>query len=379
MSLLFGDLSDKNDVTELLKYQKDLLKALSIVPSLQESLEDAYFVKMMLDVGKEYFLESQINSLEKPVFFLTEVLAANRDTDLQIAAGNLQATLENMPMQDSTVIPQAFYEDVRDLAQIRSNPGISSGLEPWIEREDPYKEAQRRWALQAIAENAEYICEVANHYGLTAHAIAGAILWEALENPYLDHPFVGRGEGPLQGTRPGDSDDFGILGKIHVGVGEVSWNQEVLNRVGQRRPDGLPDLSDLTVFEDPLGFVAIQREYQHEILLIDNEQIAIEYIGAILDYRRDFYEDLYTRFGYDINLQDQTGLLTTLYQGGLEDNPDRIASIEDRLARGDTQPRLPETEKMGPWNSEYRWFIAYLLELHGCVQGEGYSRFEDLI
>jgi len=83
-------------------------------------------------------------------------------------------------------------------------------------------------------------------------------------------------------------------------------------------------------------------------------------------------------------LFDEAGILGVLFQGGFEDNEDRLRTIRERASDGDprnNRPQFPinETggviEAMGPWISQYRRYIAFVLEQYGCVQGEQYSNF----
>ena len=367
------ELETKNDF-QLLNYGKKLLQTLALVPSLQDTLNDAYFIQAMLQVGKEFFLlKAQDESVSIP--FLQDVLKAGQESDFKLAATNLQEFMDSVKAKDKLTIAQMFLEDVRTIAQFSSDPSVYTGLNIWVRRENPYHEEQRIWALEAVARNAVYICQVADYYGLTAHAIAGAILWEALENPF-DSGFLSRGTGLLRGTRPGNSDDYGILGKIHVGAGEVSMSPEVINRVAERRPDGVP-----TITSSRLPDSMRLRPQQLEFLLLDNEELAIEYIGAILDYRRDLYESIFERYDEVMDLRDQAGILTVLYQGGLEDNPERLELLEQRASDGipgNNRPQFPETDAMGPWVSQFRWQIAWLLEENGCKQENTYSNYEVL-
>ncbi|NJN10831.1 MAG: hypothetical protein HC815_23705 [Richelia sp. RM1_1_1] len=100
-----------------------------------------------------------------------------------------------------------------------SDPTRYSGLPPWAKRQDSYDEQQRQWALQIVKKNAQHICDTAQYYNVTPDAIAGAIFWEAIENPY---GFWTRGANPAgRLTRPSKSgpNDFGIPGKIHTNPG----------------------------------------------------------------------------------------------------------------------------------------------------------------
>ncbi|NJL52735.1 MAG: RHS repeat-associated core domain-containing protein, partial [Hydrococcus sp. SU_1_0] len=121
--------------------------------------------------------------------------------------------------------------------QAGSDPSRYSGLRPWEKRKDKYDEAQRKWAIQLVKENAEYINDTAKHYNVIPEAIAGAILWEGVENPF---GFWTRGANPLGvWTRPGTPFDFGIPGKIHTNPGSEA--EAIEDIVKQRRPDAFAD------------------------------------------------------------------------------------------------------------------------------------------
>src|SRR5713226_3735553 len=59
-----------------------------------------------------------------------------------------------------------------------------TGLDPSTPRSDPDIEAQRNEAIKIVRSNCSAIGDASRAYGIAAEAIAGAILWEALENPY---------------------------------------------------------------------------------------------------------------------------------------------------------------------------------------------------
>ncbi|MCC3529453.1 MAG: RHS repeat-associated core domain-containing protein [Microcoleus sp. PH2017_22_RUC_O_B] len=278
-----------------------------------------------------------------------------------------------------------------------SDPSVYTGLAPWAnridrnernpirQRQNQYDEAQRQWALQTIKNNAAYICDTANHYNVTPDAIAGAILWEALENPY---DLLTRGQGPLRFTRPNraGANDFGIPGKIHVKPGSVA--EIVENRVRQRRPDGFPQTIGLDLYSDgaPSGQVSVpiskvSAEDRRLILLQRDPTLAIEYIGAILDREARVFEQ--TSRGFDSKranplgaypIRDQAGLLTAFYQGvdpasGARAFEERRGNFQ-RTGRADLYPPRPmlprENATMGPWVSQYRWWIRNYLNDCGC-------------
>ncbi|HAA30774.1 MAG TPA: hypothetical protein DCE56_27615, partial [Cyanobacteria bacterium UBA8553] len=72
-------------------------------------------------------------------------------------------------------------ENQIEIAQ--SDPGRFSNLPPWAERDNKNDEDQRKEAIRVVSENAEWICRVSQHHNVTPDAIAGAILWEGIENP----------------------------------------------------------------------------------------------------------------------------------------------------------------------------------------------------
>lgn len=119
-------------------------------------------------------------------------------------------------------------------------------------------------------------------------------------------------------------------------------------------------------------------------MLLHNIEAAIEHNRAILSYRRDFYENIFRRYGESMDIGDEAGILTVLYQGGMEDNQARIDLLTERASDGDptdNEPQFPEPEDeaMGVWVSQYRWYIAQELERSGCIQDENYRDFEDII
>jgi hypothetical protein len=374
--------SDSEDAFELIRYTRKILEGIALVPSLDKSSGDAGFIASMLDVGHEFLkLTSEGKTFSEPVVFLSDIFKANQPAEIELAAASLNRFVNDIASDDELLIPETLLEDLRQVTDIAGNPARFSGLSPFDERPNWYHEEQRLWAFGIVIDYAAYICEVADWYGLTAHAIAGAILWEALENPYDAY-----GRGLLApALRPGSYDDYGIIGKIHVSsANDVARSEAVINRVYQRRYAVVPRYNLLPDSNT-------KRAY--ESLLLNNVEAAIEHIGAILDYRRDLYEYFFEREPENYNRQgepvfvprlfDQAGILAVLYQGGLEDNQNRLALLNERASDGNpfnNAPQFPnpEDETMGTWTSQYRYYIALLLETGGCLQGDEYLHFRDV-
>ena len=163
--------------------------------------------------------------------------------------------------------------------RLGSDPGVYTGLHPETRRENPQHEKMRQWTINIIKENAQLIIELGQEYNIPPEAIAGAILWEGIENPYNWL----RGQGPLIWTRPGGRGDFGIPGKIHVGANDIVVAPEVEKRLKERRPDafepyviapsamigGNVSTEELTI---PYGLDALKAR------LLDDPSLAIEYL-----------------------------------------------------------------------------------------------------
>ncbi|WNZ24539.1 hypothetical protein HJG54_17890 [Leptolyngbya sp. NK1-12] len=225
----------KEKRVKVIGFQKNLLKATKLITDFQSSVKDPLFISDMVTLGNLYTFLRFSEESQSPIYFLANVWKAQNQQELEDAAINFQNLISETiddSVEISTVVAQNLFDQLR--RRFGGNPEVYTGLWPWQERQDSFHEAQRQWALDIVRENAEYICEVANYYGITAHAIAGAILWEALENPYN---LIGRGGTGL--FRPGGPLTFGIPGKIHTAPApdHPATDPEVENRVRQRRPD----------------------------------------------------------------------------------------------------------------------------------------------
>jgi hypothetical protein len=166
-----------------------------------------------------------------------------------------------------------------------------------------------------ISEQRDQIHTVARLHKISPDAIAGAILWDALENPYR-RPWLRLGPGkvhPFELGRKSDAERAEEAGLVQF-TPRGAWRRlRVL-----RRPEG-----------------------------------AIAYIAAILAYHAANYE---TIAGVDIRADP--AVLCTLYQGGASET--RAARLARRRARNPrAMPRA--AEEMGPWVHEQRAFIGALL------------------
>ncbi|AFZ25796.1 hypothetical protein Cylst_3672 [Cylindrospermum stagnale PCC 7417] len=276
--------------------------------------------------------------------------------------------------EEKTPLPS---ENKTEIAQ--SNPGVFSNLPPWAKRDDPNDEAQRQKAIQIISDKAKWIYQVSKQYNVTPDAIAGAILWEGIENPYPRWRVI----------RPD------IPGKIHSTARTLNpfdrSEAEKVEEEGRVPPLISKNPSQFEIHNlNTLGAAGL-REAR-----LRNSEWAIMYIGAILDRAADIYEAAAKRFAkqdvtFDIpprpiyNVRDQAGILGALYQGG---NPDKRAEgFENRrtdafqdgglIEQQTVVPIMDKTEKMGPWISQYRWWIQDLLEKNGCPR-QGFAPEEQI-
>jgi hypothetical protein len=190
---------------------------------------------------------------------------------------------------------------------------VASGLETWQTREDPDVEAQRLEAFNIVTEHRSYLRSEALKYSIPAEAIAGAILWEALENPYrlVLRPRTSR-LGP---------------GKVHPFAGEEAEKVEQEGRIKLRPAGG------------PLDRLPASGAERGEVL--KDSKVAITYIAAIM--RR--HADNYLRIA-GVDVSTNVGVLCTLYQGGhSEERAQRLK--ERRSVDASAQPQMGD--EMGPW------------------------------
>jgi hypothetical protein len=274
----------------------------------------------------------------------------------------------------------------------RGIPGILKSIPDSTSIESRmYQEKQRVWALTIISENAKYIEEVARKRLISPEAIAGAILWESAENPYSLSRRIFPEETPGLGIV---NNKMGILGKIHLNVTPKERLAGVSKTVAQK------------VEEE--GLVAYRpKDWQERAKLLVDPKIAIDYIGAIMERAAKIYEDEARRARRDFdrvreyddrrlyNIRDQAGILTALFQGGSEEERAKrfeirrsndinlLNSLNQYLEEAFSEMNLPKSnyliqsvvgttpvlsvnEKMGPWVSQYRWFLREYLYKSGA-------------
>jgi hypothetical protein len=181
---------------------------------------------------------------------------------------------------------------------------ISSGLPPTTPRPYFYSEQQRTDAIQLVQQYCDKIVRVAKDYAIPPEAIAGAILWEALENPY---------KAPGQSTvDPGPGP-----GKVHKGDADRA------ERYGK----------------NPLPRSASEAAQRQRL---QDKGWAIQYIGKILSDDATIYKEGTARRGKAIDISQNIGVLLTFYEG-VAGGPEGAAA-RDSLVNGPAA-----ANSMAPW------------------------------
>jgi hypothetical protein len=191
-------------------------------------------------------------------------------------------------------------------------PGVvRTGLPPTERRANQYAEQQRLDGISIVRERCDWIVRIAGLYGVPPVAIAGAILWEAVENPHANVLKALAGPGP--------------------GPGKVQW----YNRKNPRLPTAAEEAENdgkLPRSAEPLA------RRQH---VVDRDS-AIRYIGAILRDSADRYREATRKRGKAIDISADVGVLLTFYEG-VDGGPEGAAARDD-LSVG------PEMgNDMAPW------------------------------
>lgn len=246
-------------------------------------------------------------------------------------------------------------------------PTIQSGLKPDKKRSTPHEEGIRIETIQIVRNHADFIFQVAGHYKISAIAMAGAIFWEALENPHRI------GTIHLSDTR-------GILGKIHQKTkGTVDDERTVSSEAEIVEAEGLVAVltfigykgqQNVKVRKDRESDMARAKDLQKyaytgepERLVEDEYKIfearrvrltdpkwAIVYIGAIMNRSARIYENATYKgmksikvdknridngsvldtgtYNLGVDIRNQIGVLTTLYQTGKPE--EKAASLAQR-------------------------------------------------
>jgi hypothetical protein len=192
----------------------------------------------------------------------------------------------------------------------------ASGRHPSEARTSRGLERQRLRAFGLIRGQRGRIHALAFTYGVPAEAIAGAILWDALENPYR-RPFLRLGPGKVHPWEPGRTtaaERAEEAGLVPFAPGGVRSRLRIL-----RRPEG-----------------------------------AIIYIAAILAYHAANYEAI-----AGVDVRADPAVMCTLYPGGnSEARAKRLA--RRRAKHPGAMPRA--ADEMGPWVDRQRAFIRALLD-----------------
>jgi hypothetical protein len=213
----------------------------------------------------------------------------------------------------------AWIERPRSLIRYRRRR--ASGQPPDEPRASRGLERQRRAAIELIRERRAEINILADLYDVSADAIAGVTLWDALEDPY---------------RRP----------VLRLGPGKV-------------HPCELGRKSDARRAEEAglLPFTAggpVRR-----MRLLRRSEAALAYIAAIFAYHAGNYESI-----AGVDIRGDPAILCTLYQGGASELRARRLARR-RVSDPDAQP-VPGDE-MGPWVEAQRAFIRGLLGRPGPI------------
>jgi hypothetical protein len=248
--------------------------------------------------------------------FSLQRTAGNRAVEQMMYSGmvNLQGTDNSLSVSSLNQAPQIQCEK-------------KSGLSPTTPRPDRDIEAQRLEAIDIVRSNCLKIWATAGKYGISAEAIAGAILWEALENPY-HRSFSRLGPGKVHPTE--------IIGKS-----EAEKVEE------EKRVPASKDKEERTQ--------RLQRADQ-----------AITYIAAIMQRHADNYKKI---AGVDIT--NNPGILCTLYQGGKSE--ERAQKLAEKRKKDPNAQPMPGDE-MGPWVEQNMDFIKGLCTVGDFVPPSGSTR-----
>jgi RHS repeat-associated protein len=211
---------------------------------------------------------------------------------------------ENLIFLDTII--QKNRDEMTGITLPRSEAGRFSGKDPWQPRDKKYAEEQRLYTINLVKQQSSFICEQAKKYRVTPDAIAGAILWEGIENPYRESDiWFGQSKipGKIHAFQKSALDPF--KGKFWLFPGEPTEMQKVEEekRVPWNTFGG--------------GGADFMRNFDRKPHL-ENPSNAIIAIAAILDRSASIYEALPLSQSLinGINIRNQAGVLTALYQGG---------------------------------------------------------------
>jgi hypothetical protein len=259
-------------------------------------------------------VDAHLLSMARDEMLAARHIAENACDTARHALANVQ-----VPRIESDTLHQAERWGFEQAALPGNIPGRDdrkgTGLSPTKQRANGYAERQRKHAMNMVQQCCARIVQVANQYGVPPEAIAGAILWEALENPHASEP------GPLD---PGPGP-----GKVHWYEKPGTWNAAKHAEDQGKLPWALPGV--------PGEAEAVRKK------LVTDPDGAMQYIGAILADDVDIYRNI-----AHVDISQNVGVLLTLYEG-VKDGPEKTAA--DLAAKREHQPSAqPEmANAMGPW------------------------------
>ncbi len=186
-----------------------------------------------------------------------------------------------------------------------------TGKAPYQSSPDPDAEKKRVEVIELIEQHADDINEAALRYSVPPETIAGAILWEAIEN--YRHPLL----------------DSGGPGRIHNETAFTLWREGKV----------------------PSGYVPVFDTRK--------PKIAIVYIAAIMNESAENYERI-----AGVNIRKNVGVLNTLYQTGESKlRAEKLRDLRKTDIANKRQPRPPEVppKAMGEYVENYRAYIRTVL------------------
>jgi hypothetical protein len=191
---------------------------------------------------------------------------------------------------------------------------VATGLSPVQPRNRRTFEIQRAETVTLVSRHAMDIRAAARRNGIPPEAVAGAIVWEGVENPYRRR-LARLGPGKVRPVQP--------------------WGTTEARRV------------------EAEGRIAPASGVLNRFLRARDTNWAIAYIAAIMGRHADVYERVAS-----VTIRDDVGVLCTLYQGG------RSEKRAARLARERKQGRSARPvagNEMGPWVVAHLEFVRSLL------------------
>jgi hypothetical protein len=220
-----------------------------------------------------------------------------------------------------------------ETAKVDSNPnnliarGKSpyTGLAPYTPRtSDSHGETMRVHGIVTVRKYNSVIQANADKYGISATAIAGAILWEACENP------------KSMVTLADDGGGLGVPGKFSLTTAKGLYKQ---------RPKDFP------------------KGFEPTIDNLMRPEVAIRYIAVMMKEDANTYKRL-----ADVDISQKPDILGTLYQQGNAQIPaKKLAAIRaEEKARGVSDENLsqpkPSERAMGSFVRDYKSYINDVLD-----------------